>query len=416
MAATRVVSTEPGTRDHVATGAVIGSHTLQHLYGHAFLVVLPEIYVAMGLSPILAGVIGAVRNVSSGLSSTVGGVLVDRLRHRRLVILYLSLGAMGLGYFLIAQAPTFVVILAAMAATSIAGAIWHPTARGLLSQIYPRRRGFMISVDRSAGGVGDTIGPLAAGWLLGFFIWQQLFVLAFPLALALVVFLWMALRRSQVFQELGARSKGPARSFGGQFAEVKGLFNESGRTLTLLVLIKGIAGLGQGGILFWIPLYLKESVGMNTFQVGLHLSLLTLVGIGTNPAFGFLSDRIGRQPVVVMVLAAKVVIAVLIALAGSGILLTVLIATMGAFNFVVNPLVQTWALDIAHGRDIEGTMLGVLDGSNFVFRGAAPFMVGAVVQAWGFESMFWYIAAMGAAALLVVLFTLRFMPSQPRGL
>ncbi len=416
MAATRVVSTEPGTRDHVATGAVIGSHTLQHLYGHAFLVVLPEIVVALGISPMMAGLIGAVRNVSSGVSSTIGGVLVDRLRHRRLVILYLSLSSMGLGYFLIARAPTLLIIIAALAATSIAGAIWHPTARGLISQIYPRRRGFMISVDRSAGSVGDTIGPVAAGWLLGFFIWQQLFVLAFPLALGLVVFLWLALRRSQVFQELGARSKGPPRSFGGQFREVKALFQENGRTLTVLILIKGIAGLGQGGILFWIPLYLREGLGMSTFQVGLHFSLLTLVGIATNPAFGFLSDRIGRQPVVVMVLAAKVVIAVLIAMVGSGILLTVLIAMMGAFNFVVNPLVQTWALDIAHGRDIEGTMLGVLDGSNFVFRGAAPFMVGAVVQAWGYESMFWYIAAMGAAALVVVVFTLRFMPSQPRGL
>ena len=415
MAATRVVSTEPGTRDHVATGAVIGSHTLQHLYGHAFLVVFPEIVAALGLSPLMAGLIGAVRNVSSGMSSTVGGVLVDRLRHRRLAILYLSLGAMGLGYFLIARAPTLLIIIVALAATSIAGAIWHPTARGLLSQIYPRRRGFMISVDRSAGGVGDTIGPLAAGWLLGFFIWQQLFVLAFPLALALVVFLWLALRRSQVFQDLGARSKGPPRSFAGQFAEVKALFQDSGRTLTLLILIKGIAGLGQGGILLWIPLYLKDA-GMDSWGIGFHVSLLTAVSIATNPAFGYLSDRIGRQPVVVMVLAAKVVIAVLIAMAGSGILLTVLIATMGAFNLVVNPLVQAWALDIAHGRDIEGTMLGVLDGSNFVFRGAAPFMVGAVVQAWGYESMFWYIAAMGAAALLLVVFALRFMPSQPRGL
>lgn len=406
MAATSVVSTEPEVRDHVAAGAVMGSHTLQHLYGHAFYVVLPVIYSSLGLTPIAAGLIGSVRQVGSGVSSTVGGVLVDRLQHRRLVILYLSLGTMGLGYFLVAQAPTLMIILGALGLASMAGSIWHPTARSLLSQIYPRRRGFMISVDRSAGSIGDTVGPLAAGWLLIHLMWQDIFLAALPLALLLVAFLWVVLRRSDVFQELGARAKGPPRSLIAQFHELRGLFRESGRTLTLLLLIKGIAGFGQGALILWIPLYLSEHLDMDTLAVGLHLSLLTGVGIVTSPAFGFLSDRIGRLPVVLIVLAAKVVIAVLIAVAGSGVLLTLLIAAMGAFNFVVNPLVQTWALDLSHGRDLEGTMLGVLDGSNLIFRGAAPLVVGGVVAALGFEALFWYIAVMSGAALLVVLFTL----------
>jgi len=411
MATATAVSTEPELRDHVAAGAVISSHTLQHLYGHAFWVILPTIYTALGLTPITAGLVGTVRMVGSGVSSTVGGVLVDRLQHRRLVILYLSLTAMGLGYFLVGAAPNYVLILASLMVASIAGSIWHPTARGLLSQIYPRRRGFMISVDRSAGSVGDTAGPLLAAWLLAYLLWQQIFLAAFPLALLFMFLLWRLLRRSEAFQNVGARSRGQTRPVLEQLRELRGLFRENGRILSLLITIKAVAGFGQGGLFLWLPLYLSESVGMGTAGIGFHLALLTAMGTITNPAFGYLSDRIGRMPVIVLVLAAKMALAALIALSGHGIMLTVLIAALGAFNFVVNPLVQSWALDIAHGRRLEGTTLGVLDGANFIFTGIGPLMVGIVVEAWGFESLFWYIAAMSAAALMVVMFTLPFARS-----
>ncbi len=403
MATATAVSTEPELRDHVAAGAVITSHTLQHLYGHAFWVILPTIYAALGLNPITAGLIGTVRQVGSGVSSTVGGFLVDRLQHRRLLILYLSLTAMGLGYLLVGAAPTYVLILGALMVASIAGSIWHPTARGLLSQIYPKRRGFMITVDRSAGSIGDTAGPLLAGFLLAYLLWQQIFLAAFPLALIFMFFLWMLLRRSEAFQNVGARSRGEARPILEQLRELRGLFRDSGTILWRLIAIKAIAGFGQGGLFLWLPLYLSESVGMDELGIALHLSLLTAMGTVTNPAFGYLSDRIGRMPVIFIVLAAKTVIAAAIALSGHGIMLTLLVAVMGVFNFVVNPLVQAWALDIAHGRKLEGSTLGVLDGANFIFTGIGPLLVGIVVAAWGFESLFWYIAAMSGAALLVLL-------------
>ena len=408
MAAVTQVSTEPELRDHVAAGAVITSHTLQHLYGHAFWVILPTIYAALGLNPITAGLVGTVRQVGSGVSSTIGGFLVDRLQHRRLVILYVSLIAMGLGYFLVGLAPTYVLILAALGVASIAGSIWHPTARGLLSQTYPQRRGFMITVDRSAGSVGDSAGPLLAGWLVAYLLWQQIFLAAFPLALLFAFLLWRLLRRSEAFQNVGARSRGQARPFREQVRDLMGLFRENRRILSLLILIKAVAGFGQGGLFLWLPLYLSEHVGMSTAGIGFHLALLTAMGTITNPAFGYLSDRIGRMPVIVIALTGKVAIAVLLALSGAGVAFTLLVAVMGGVNFVVNPLVQTWALDIAHGRKLEGSTLGVLDGANFIFTGIGPLMVGVVVHFWGFESLFWYIAAISAAALVVVMFTLPF--------
>jgi len=107
--------------DHIATGGIIVSHSLQHLYGQGFYVILPVIYTALGLTPIAAGFIGTVRQVSGGGASMIGGFLIDRLQHRRILVLYLSLILMGLGYFLVALSPTYLLILLAISLAGAAG-------------------------------------------------------------------------------------------------------------------------------------------------------------------------------------------------------------------------------------------------------------------------------------------------------
>ena len=400
-------------QDHVAAGVVIASHAVQHVYGHAFWVILPVIYTSLGLSPIAAGLLGTARMVSSGAAATVGGVLVDRLQHRRLFILYISLMALGLGYLLVGLAPNYILIVAALAVASIAGSVWHPTARGLLSQIYPHRRGFMISVDRAAGSVGDTAGPLLVGGLLVVLAWQDIFLSALPVALVFTLLIWLALRRAQTWQDLGGgRKKTQDRPIREQFRELGRLFQTNGKSLFTLLLVAGLSGLGQGGLILWIPLYLQETQGMGTVGIGAHVALLTAAGVVTGPLFGLISDRMGRVPVILGVLAIKALLAGLMAAFGSGIMLTVLVAWMGAFMFGVNPLIQAWALDIAEGRRLEGTMLGMLWGNNAVFRGGGPLLVGFVVSALGFGALFWYVAAMNTVAVLLVALLVQTLSSR----
>jgi len=392
------------TKDHVASGAVIGSHVLQHMYGNGFFVLLTAMYTTLGLNPISAGLVGTIRALGSGTASTFGGVLIDRFQHHRLAILYASMATMGVGYLLVGLAPTFVLILVALAFTAGAGSIWHPAARSLLSQIYPQRRGFIISVDRSAGSVGDTIGPLAAGALLAYITWQQVYMLALPMALVVVVFLWQVLSRSETYQQLGARKQTDhaPRSLKEQFRALKGVLKSSGNILTVLLIVKAVAGFGQGGLLLWVPLYLSQDQGMSTFAVGVHVALLTGMGIATGPAFGWLSDHRGRVPVIMIVLGGKAVIAGLLAVFGTGLMLSVLIAALGGFMFGVNTLIQAWALDLVDGRNLEGTMMGTMYGVNMIFQGFAPLMVGVIVAGFGFNSLFIYVASMNGLGLLLV--------------
>ena len=95
-------------------------------------------------------------------------------------------------------------------------------------------------------------------------------------------------------------------------------------------------------------------------------------------------------------------IALLLALMGTGVMLTVLLAAMGAFMFGVNSLVQAWALDIADGRKLEGTMMGAMYGTNMIFQGFAPLLVGVIVASFGFGALFWYVATMNGVGVLLI--------------
>ena len=133
----------------LAAGGIITGHTLQHFYGQGFYVVLPVIYTWLGLTPVGVGIVGMVRQISSGVATMIGGFFIDKLQHRRILILYLSMLLMGLGYLLVGLSPSYLLILLSISLAGAAGSIWHPAALGLLSQRYPEHRGFLLALHRS---------------------------------------------------------------------------------------------------------------------------------------------------------------------------------------------------------------------------------------------------------------------------
>ncbi len=385
---------------HAAALAIVASHSLQHLYGQGFYVILPVIYTSLGLTPIATGLIGTVRQVSSGIVSMIGGFLIDQVQHRRTLVLYLSFVVMGLGYLLVGVAPAYYLILFSVGLAGAAGSLWHPAALGLISQRYPERRGFMLALHRSTGNAGDALGPMIVGALLTVFLWKYVLFGAFPLAIILVCMLWMVLHRAGEWY--GPAGPTPAgRKLAPQLRSLKELLKS--RELIILLLVSGIAGLGQGSLMLWLPMYLQETQGMGSLAIGLHVGLLSSVGIASGPLLGILSDRIGRQRVILLVLTAKTILAISMALVGGGIMLTILVALMGAFLFALNPLVQAGSLDIAAGKKLEGSMIGLLWGNNAAFSGISPVLLGFLISSRGYGILFWYVAATSAVAALLSL-------------
>ena len=62
-----------------------------------------------------------------------------------------------------------------------------------------------------------------------------------------------------------------------------------------------------------------------------------------------------------------------------------LVALLGTVMFSINSLVQAAAMDLGEGKRLEGSLIGLLWGSNAAFGFFPPLILGGLVGAFGFE-------------------------------
>jgi len=373
------------TKDPVMASTLIGAHTLEHMYGRAFLVLIPQIYITLGLAPIQAGFLDAVRQLSGGATSMTGGFFVDMFQHRRAHILAFSMSLIAIGYFLVSIAPTFELILAALALASAGTALWHPPALGLLAQRFPKRRGLFISLHRSAGNVGDWLGPLIVGGLLAIVGWRWIVGGGTPVLLLFAVVIFFLLRNVG-----GPKIEGVdyGAKFRTQIRDMRESFKGTG--MWWIFTVSAVRGMGDRSLLWVIPLYLSDQLELSPFWVGFHVALLAAPGIFAGPLFGALSDRIGRKPIIMLIMASAVIFPTTMALGGDGPGMTVSVLLFGLFLFSVNSLTQAAAIDVAAEKGLEGTFIGLMWGSNAFFGAMASIIAGVIVEYIGWHAAFYF--------------------------
>ena len=373
------------TKDPVMASTLIGAHTLEHMYGRAFLVLIPQIYITLGLAPIQAGFLDAVRQLSGGATSMTGGFFVDMFQHRRAHILAFSMSLIAIGYFLVSIAPSFGLILAALALASAGTALWHPPALGLLAQRFPKRRGLFISLHRSAGNVGDWLGPLIVGGLLAIVGWRWIVGGGTPVLLLFAVVIFFLLRNVG-----GPKIEGVdyGAKFRTQIRDMRESFKGTG--MWWIFTVSAVRGMGDRSLLWVIPLYLSDQLELSPFWVGFHVALLAAPGIFAGPLFGALSDRIGRKPIIMLIMASAVIFPTTMVLGGDGPGMTGSVLLFGLVLFSVTSLTQAAAIDVAAGKGLEGTFIGLMWGSNAFFGAMASIIAGVIVEYIGWHAAFYF--------------------------
>ncbi len=390
-------------------GVIVTGHAFQHMYADGFLVLLPSIYDAFGLSGVSAGVLAAVRQGSAGLLTMGGGFVVDMFSGRRGLLLSGSLFLMGLGYLFVAAAPNYAVLLLALTLGSATGSFWHPVGLGLLSMTFPANRAFVMSLHRSAGSLGETVTPLFVGLALAVITWREVLLAGFVLMTVVSIALYVVLARLGLQQASSA-----TRGLREQLGEL-GHMLRTETALRPLLLVSGLRGMADRAFIFFLPLFIAEglreidadvTMARIAFVVGYHLVVFSVLGIFVPPVLGALADRIGRKPVMIGVLVGSLVpLGLLSAYPSVGLGFTVLIALLGMFRFAGANLTQAGALDLAEGRHLEGSMVGLLWGNNALFGSVSPVIAGILVDRLSggnaFAVIFPYALAMNVLALVV---------------
>jgi len=389
----------------MVTGLAVG-HVGFHWILQSFVVVVPEIQQTFGLNGVGVGGIQAVRELTSGLITLPGGVVVGMVRKWWGLLLAICIGASGLGSLLMGISPVYPLLLFGVAVVSVSHSLWHLPAAASISQHFGSRRGAMLSFHGVGGSVGDVAGPLITGVLLLVMGWRGI------LSVYAVGPVFMAFLAAWVFKGIGNVKEGDAKTAGlsERIAMTKTLFKNP--LLLGMTAVRGLRSMALGAVVTLLALYLGNDLDLGVLNRGFHISLLIAVGLLAKPIAGTISDRLGRKQVLVPGLAWSCAIALLIVWFDDGVSLTVTIVLLGMFLYPDQPILTAALFDVLE-REEATIGLGVVSFVSFLMAAVSPLIAGAIYEISGFQAGMFYVA--GLFALATVVFALLPLTKQTRG-
>jgi MFS family permease len=208
-------------------------------------------------------------------------------------------------------APTLFVLLRILQGLALGGE-WGGAAIYIAEHSPPQRRGYLTSWMGAAAAFGlggALVVTLSTRWLLGEAAfedwgWRVPFLVSIVL-LALSIWIRMKLHESPMFEQLrrtGGRSKAPFRESFGEW-----------RSLRVVLVALGSMMVAQGAVwyttFFYSQFFVERIVKVDPGTVNALMVGLVAASAPLYLFFGWLSDRIGRKPVM---LSGMIIVAVAI--------------------------------------------------------------------------------------------------------
>ncbi|MFI5261403.1 MAG: MFS transporter [Candidatus Limnocylindrales bacterium] len=318
--------------------------SIAHAVNHAQAVVLPLIYLQI-TDDFHVGV-DTIAYLAAGAAFLAGIVQLSFASLTRLVSRKNLLGGGGLlfggGFAAQAFAPGFPAFALANIASRIGGAPQHPVGNGLLAEQFPpERRGFAISAHIAGGNVGTVVVALIGAPIIVAFGWRGA-AIAFGLpAIAIAIAILLFMREAGTDRAAAVASGSVRHAF-------RTILRDRDMRWLYLTSILGGGGRGLGVVNLFALLYLTKVIGLDDALSGLMYGALIVFSVPMPLVAGWLSDRIGRKPLIVGVYLGGALGFVVFLASGSSLVgLWAGIVLMGLFSFSESPQLQALLADIA---------------------------------------------------------------------
>jgi len=387
-------------------GSLSFGHGISHLYDQGFPVFMPAIKAAMGLSNFEVAFMLGIRQGGFGAVNLIGGAIIDQMKASWGPILTGCMIWATLGFLVLAASPNLAVLTIAVIIVSIPGALWHLPSTAALSRRFPDKRGFAISMHGFGSNIGNVLAPLVAGGLLTIMTWRPILLIYAAPAALMAVFVWFSLKDLGIEEGDDQLEEKPQRQVMGAYRDGLAMFKIP--VVSALVLAAAVRGVANNALFQWAPFYLREAedggLAMDYFNVGVHLSLLTGMGIISAPILGYLSDRYGRKQVLVPGLIIAAVLTMFVVSAGDTIMLALLLAGIGLFSFALQQIILAALLDVTD-KGTEATASGLIFGINGLLGFGSPFLAAVIInQLGGYGSIFYYVGILTVASAVIIAF------------
>ena len=388
---------------------VASGHAATHWIMAVMYVLLPFIAKDLGLSYAEAGGLISVFHGASFIANAGSGAVVD-ITGRKVLIQALSLVFGGAALMAVGLASGIWLLVGLLVIIGLSNNLWHPAAMSFLSARYPASRGFALSVHTLGASFGDMIAPVAAGGMLTWMTWQGTASVSALPVFAVAVLLLFTLSggtgavvggASEPSAEGGAKKPADhTMSFGEYLTGAVGLFRN--RAVLGICIMSAFRSMAQNGLLIFLPLYMADVLGFTPVLLGVALMVLQIGGFIAGPIAGIVSDRIGRQPIVLVAMASTTGVIASLTFVHHEFLFIAVMAVLGFVLFAVRPVIHSWTMDLTP-KEMGGSAISLLFGTQSAFSALVPVVGGLIADTWGLQTVFYLFAGFVFASTLMTL-------------
>jgi MFS family permease len=353
---------------------------------------------SLGAGPERIGLIVSVSTLTGVLLKLPSGALSDIYGRR--MLLRVGVIAFGVPPFFYPFISDLNLLTLLRLVHGLATAIFAPSALATVAELYRERRGAALGTYTACTQSGALLGPLIGGYLAFASGFSTAFITAGLFGCVAIV----------LFYSLELPSPPPRvheKGLPSVWAEMWKGFNAVARNRRVLITSSTDAAkmIANGALMAFLPLY-GVSVGLNPGEVGLLFTVQSLTSFISKPIMGRVSDRVGRQPLIVLGLLLCAATFVCIPFTAG---LAVLLALSAGFGFgeaVVSSSSSALVADSSEFKTL-GAGMGMQGTIGDIGHASGPLLAGLLIANMSYAGAFAIIAGLQMAAAGVFRFTVR---------
>ena len=226
-----------------------------------------------------------------GISQIPAGFFADRVGTR--ILLIIGICGVAVAGILVGLSQTYVMMLVFLVLMGVVGGGYHPAAAPMVSAAAPlENRGQALGFHEVGASTSFLVTPLVAAAIASAWDWRGAFIsLAIP-TFFVGLFLFRSTRRTKAVA--GVEKESVQDNYG------ETLSRHQKFRLVVFLLLSVLTGGLVSSVYAFITLYAVDEMGASTVGAASLLSLQSFAGILISPVAGYLSDRFGRVPIIIV--------------------------------------------------------------------------------------------------------------------
>jgi predicted MFS family arabinose efflux permease len=281
----------------------------------------------------------------------------------------------------------------------VLGGGYHPSSPPLVSALVePRRRGWALGLHMLGGSASHFVAPLIAAAITVTWGWRSPFIiLAVPtMVFGIVYYIFLG--------RLADIKRAEPEIISGH--EQKPTSPHRSRHLVFILILSIFSGSVIFSTSSFIPLFVVDEFGFSKEAAAAIIAVFYFTGLWASPLGGYLSDRLGGVPVLLIACFAAGPFIYLLNLASNGWGIGAVLVIIGITMYIRMPVSESYIVSKTSERH-RSSILGIYYFGNLEGVGVMTPVIGYLIDRFGFYLSFTIIGAALVAVTLVCSIWLR---------